>query len=73
MTDITRAVADGKVDQKVSEIMTRGFLTIESEQPIYEAINILGKNGASQLVVSESGALWGVVTPADLIKSITPS
>ena len=73
MTDITRAVADGKVDQKVSEIMTRGFLTIESEQPIYEAINILGKNGASQLVVSGSGALWGVVTPADLIKSITPS
>ena len=73
MADITRAVADGKVDQKVSEIMTRGFLTIESEQPIYEAINILGKNGASQLVVSESGALWGVVTPADLIKSITPS
>jgi hypothetical protein len=73
MTDITRAVADGKIDQKVSEIMTRGFLTIESEQPIYEAINILGKNSSSQLVVSESGALWGVVTPADLIKSITPS
>jgi predicted transcriptional regulator len=73
MTDITRAVADGKTDHKVSEIMTRGFLTIESEQPVYEAINILGKNGASQLVVSESGALWGVVTPADLIKSITPS
>jgi predicted transcriptional regulator len=73
MTDIIRAVADGKIDHKVSEIMTRGFLTIESEQPIYEAIKILGRNGANQLVVSESGVLWGVVTPADLLKALTPS
>lgn len=73
MIDIIRAVADGKIDHKVNEIMTRGFLTIESEQPIYEAIKILGRNGASQLVVSESGVLWGVVTPADLVKSLTPS
>jgi transcriptional regulator len=73
ITDITRAVADGKTELKVSEIMTRGFLTIESEQPIYEAINILGRNGSSQLVVSDSGVLWGIVTPADLVKALTPS
>ncbi len=73
MTDITRAVADGKTDYKVSEIMTRGFLTIESDQPIYEAIKILGRNGSSQLVVSESGVLWGVVSPSDLVKALTPS
>jgi predicted transcriptional regulator len=73
ITDITRAVADGKTELKVSEIMTRGFLTIESEQPIYEAINILGRNGSSQLVVADSGVLWGIVTPADLVKALTPS
>ena len=73
MTDITRAIADGRTDLKVSEIMTRGFLTIDSEEPIYEAIKILGRNSASQLVVSESGTLWGIITPADLVKSLTPS
>jgi hypothetical protein len=73
MTDITRAVADGKTDYKVSEIMTRGFLTIESEQPIYEAINILGRNGASQLVVSDAGVLWGIIAPSDLVRTLTPS
>ncbi|MGD0953392.1 MAG: CBS domain-containing protein [Methanotrichaceae archaeon] len=73
MTDITRAIADGKTDLKASEIMTRGFLTIDAEEPIYEAIKILGRNSASQLVVSESGTLWGIITPADLVKSLTPS
>ena len=73
MTDITRAIADGKTDLKVSEIMTRGFLTIDADEPIYEAIKMLGRNSASQLVVSESGTLWGIITPADLVKSLTPS
>ena len=73
MTDITRAIADGKTDLKVSEIMTRGFLTIDSEELIYEAIKMLGRNGSSQLVVSESGSLWGIITAADLVKSLTPT
>ena len=49
-----------------------GFLTIDAEEPIYEAIKILGRNGSSQLVVSESGSLWGIITAADLVKSLTP-
>ena len=53
--------------------MTHGFLTIDAEEPIYEAIKILGRNGSSQLVVSESGSLWGIITAADLVKSLTPT
>lgn len=73
LADVTRAVADGKTDQEAREIMTRGFLTIDSEEPIYEAIKMLGKTGASQLVVSEEGVLWGFISPADLVKSLTPA
>ena len=64
LADITRAVADGRTNQEVREIMTRGFLTIDSEEPIYEAIKMLGKTGAKQLVVSDKGILWGFVSPA---------
>ena len=73
LADVTRAVADGRTSQEAREIMTRGFLTIDSEEPIYEAIKMLGKTGASQLVVSEEGVLWGFVSPGDLIKSLTPA
>ena len=73
MVDITRAVAEGRTDLKVSEIMTPGFLTISSDAPIFEAVKMLGKTGASQLVVLNSGTLWGIITPRDLMESLSPT
>jgi predicted transcriptional regulator len=71
LADIVTAVADGSVNVKVREIMIRGFLAIESEEPIYEAIKMLGRTGVSQLVVSEYGKIWGVIDHKDLIKSLS--
>ena len=73
MTDITRAVAEGRTELGVRDIMTRDFLTIDSKELIYEAVKILGMNGSSQLVVLDSGAPWGIITPEDLIDALTPN
>jgi len=73
MSDITRAVAEGRTGLKACEIMTRGFPTINSEELIYEAINMLGRMSASQLIVMEKGMLWGIVTSGDLIKPLVAS
>lgn len=73
LADITRAVAEGRTDVQVKELMNRGFLTIDSEEPIYEAIKMIGRTGAGQLVISENGVLWGIVSAGDLIKSLTPT
>ena len=73
LSDLARAVADGRNGQEVREIMNRGFLTIDSEEHIYEAIKILGRTGAGQLVVTEKGVPWGIISPAELIKTLTPS
>jgi hypothetical protein len=70
MVDITRAVAEGRTDREVREIMTPGFLTINSDAPIFEAVRMMGKTGARQLVVSDKGALWGIITPRDLMESL---
>ena len=73
LADLARAVADGRSSLEVREIMNRGFLTVDSEEPIYEAIKILGRTGAGQLVVTEKGAPWGIISPTELIKTLTPS
>ncbi len=73
LVDITRAVAEGRTDVQVKELMTRGFLTIDSEEPIYEAIKMIGRTGANQLVIAENGVLWGIVSAGDLIRSLTPT
>jgi len=52
--------------------MTRSFLTINSEEQIFEAIKMLGKTGASLLVVLDNGALRGFITPRNLIEALTP-
>ncbi len=72
MTDIARAIADGRVDIKVSEITTRSFLTIDSKELIFEAVKVLGRNGLSRLVVTDSGTPWGIITPADLVRILAP-
>ena len=46
MADINKAVAEGRTGLDVCEIMRRGF-PINSEEPIYEAIKMQGKMGAS--------------------------
>ncbi len=72
LADVARAMAEGRTDLEVGEIMSHSFQTINSEEPIFEAIKILGKTGASQLVVSDNGVLWGFITPRNLIKSLFP-
>jgi len=73
MVDITRAVAEGRTDLEVREVMTRSFLTINSEELIFEATKMLGKTGANQLVVLDNGVLWGIITPGNLIEALTPA
>jgi len=70
LTDITKAVAEGRTYLEAREIMTNSFLTINSEELIFDAIKMLGKTGASQLVVLYNGVLWGIITPRNLIKSL---
>ena len=71
LVDITMAVAEGRTDLEVREVMTRSFLTINSEEQIFEAIKMLGKTGATQLVVLDNGVLWGIITPRNLIEALT--
>ncbi len=72
LADITRVVAEGKTDLEVRNIMINNFLTINSEELIFEAIKILGKTGVSLLVVVDNGVPWGFVTPRNLIRSLLP-
>ncbi|MCQ8904038.1 MAG: CBS domain-containing protein [Methanothrix sp.] len=73
LVDLVRAIADGRTAVEVKEIMTRGYLTIDSDDLVYEAIKIMGKTGTSQLVVTEGGVPWGLVNPTDIIRALTPA
>lgn len=72
MIDIARAIADGRTDTKVSDVAAHSFLTIDSNDLIYEAVKVLGRNSLDHLVVSDSGVPWGIITPVDLVRTLAP-
>jgi len=73
LVDITRAVAEGRTDLQVQDIMTPGYLTIRSDAPLFEAAKMLGRTGAKQLVVQDNGTPWGFITPRTLMESLAPA
>jgi len=71
MLDVARVVAEGKTDLKLEEIITYGFMTINSEDFIIDAIKILNRTNVNQLIVMNKGVPWGFITSGDLIKFLT--
>ncbi|MDH5202546.1 MAG: CBS domain-containing protein [Nitrospirota bacterium] len=57
---------------KVSEIMTKHVYTIEPDSSLKECAEVLKKCQVNGLVVVEGGRTKGVITKADVFKSILP-
>jgi hypothetical protein len=70
LMDIAIGIA-GMGSTEVREIMTHEFLTIDGDEPVYKAIRDLNRLGLRQIVVTESGVPWGIVTATDLMRSLT--
>jgi CBS domain-containing protein len=57
---------------KVSEIMTKTVHTIEPDQTLKKAAETMNKHKTNGLIVVEDGKTVGVITKADIFKSILP-
>lgn len=70
--DIVRIVQKGiDLDKtRVSDIMSRKIISLESGSSIQSAVDILEKNHIKKLPVIERGRLIGIVTMTDLLKSM---
>ncbi len=69
MTDILRAMEQGRLHEPVTEIMTTRVRTVLKESVVAEVANTLGLKGASRLpVVDQAGNLVGIVTTGTLTR-----
>jgi predicted transcriptional regulator len=70
--DIVRIVQKGlDLDKtRVSDIMSRKIISLESGSSIQAAVDLLEKNHIKKLPVIERGRLIGIVTMTDLLKSM---
>jgi len=65
--DITKSASD--MNKKISSVMTRVVDTIQENESLIEAVDIMKKRKIKHLpVVNEDGTLVGIVTATDLIE-----
>ncbi|RMF91005.1 MAG: CBS domain-containing protein [Methanobacteriota archaeon] len=69
--DITKAVAEGKVDARVADVMSTTITTIKKDAPLIEAIELTEQNNVSRLiVVNNRGEIAGIVTRTDILSRL---
>lgn len=71
LSDITKALAEGKESFKVSEVMSKHIISVEESVMIADAIEVMNRNNIGRLiVVDEAGTPVGIVTRTDLLDKI---
>ncbi len=68
--DITKVAADGNLDSKVEEYMTREVIGIDISADIREAAKIMAEKGIRHLPVTEKGKVVGIISIRDVAKAI---
>ena len=58
-TDIARAIAQGKPNVKVKDIMTTELITVDGDMQFYDVIKLFHKYNVGQLIVTINGILKG--------------
>ena len=57
----------------VREAMSRGLITIDVEEPVHRAANLMRGNGIDCLVVTKENKLAGILTSKDLLEVVSRS
>jgi predicted transcriptional regulator len=70
LTDIIKAIAEGKEGLKVNEIMSKNVVSLEDDMMISDAIEIMNKNNVGRVIVIRDQIPIGIVTKTDLLKKI---
>ena len=67
-TDILKAIGEGKDPDKVTiaEIATKNVITIQADDPLEKAVDIMVKNKIKKLPVLMNEKLVGIITVSDI-------
>jgi len=67
-TDVLKAIGEGKDPDKtlVQDIMTRDVITVQADDDLEKAVEIMIENKIKRLPVLKSGKLVGIITVSDI-------
>ena len=66
---VTKIVAEGRpLFTEIQEVMSSPLITIDSEETIWEASELMKEKSIHKLPVKEKGQIVGIVTTTDIVK-----
>ena len=66
---VTKIAAEGRpLFTEISEVMSEPLITIDSQETIWEASEIMREKSIHKLPVKENGIIVGIVTTTDIVK-----
>ena len=69
--DLINALADGELEARVGEKMTREAKTLYADEPLVQAVGKFGRTGFGRFpVVDHQGKIVGILTQADIVRGV---
>ena len=66
---VTEVAAEGRpLFTEISEVMSSPLITIDPEETIWEASEMMKEKGIHKLPVKENGKIVGIITTTDIVK-----
>lgn len=69
-TDIAHAIAQGKLNVKVKDIMTKELITVDGDMQLYDVVKLFHKYNVGRLIVTINGVPKGTLSKTDVMNEL---
>lgn len=69
-TDVQKVPKEERKNVKVSQIMTKGFISLKEDDDAVDAIKIMTVNNIGRIIVINGDKMTGIVSRTDLLRSV---
>ena len=69
-TDIANAIAQGKLNVKVKDIMTKELITVDGDLQLYDVVKLFNKYNVGRLIVTINGIPKGTLSKTDVLNEL---
>ena len=69
-TDIAQAIAQGKPNVKVKDIMTKELITVDGDKQLYDVVKLFQKYNVGRLIVTVNGVPKGTLSKTDVLNEL---
>jgi predicted transcriptional regulator len=70
-TDIAHTFAQGKLNVKVKDIMTKELITVDGEMQLYDVVKLFQKYNIGRLIVTIDGVPKGTLSKTDVLNELS--